>query len=172
MHKGKSKSMQRGAAVRDRTIMSKEDFYSGTKIELTEGEVKHFHFGANDVASFVSQMESTIRHYAKNGFRKPRDVSRLLNKEHKRTACGEAWTPRLTWFLLRLMFGSDAKQKPQLAHKVESANAPKKTWILAPATKHPESTSLAAATNALETRLTSDEIARRLSSFARVVRER
>jgi hypothetical protein len=170
MHKGKSKSMQRGAAVRDRTSMSKEDFYSGTKIELTEAEVKHFHFGTNDVASFVGQIEPTIRHYANNGFRKPRDVSRLLNKEHKRTACGEAWTPRLAWFLLKLMFGSNVKPKPQLAQKVECASAPKKTRILAPFTERSENTSLAAAEFS-EKRLTSDEIARRLSSFARVVRK-
>jgi hypothetical protein len=38
MHKGKSKSMQRGAVIRDRTYMSKDEFYSGTKIELTEAE--------------------------------------------------------------------------------------------------------------------------------------
>lgn len=111
MHKGKSKSMQRGAVVRDRTFVSKEEFYSGTRIELTEAEVQHFHFGTNDVVSFTDQIEPTIRLYAKNGFRKPSDVSRLLNKEHKRTACGEAWTPRLTWFLLKLLFNSDAKPK-------------------------------------------------------------
>jgi hypothetical protein len=60
MHKGKSKSMQRGAIVRDRTFMSKEVFYSGTRIELTEAEVKNFHFGANDVATFVDHLEPTI----------------------------------------------------------------------------------------------------------------
>jgi hypothetical protein len=80
--------------------MSKEEFYSGTRIELTEAEVKHFHFGRNDVATFVEHVEPTIRLYARNGFRKPAVVSRLLNKENKRTACGEAWTPRLAWFLL------------------------------------------------------------------------
>jgi hypothetical protein len=129
MHKGKSKSMQRGAVVRDRTFMSKEEFYSGTRIELTEAEVKHFHFGSNDVATFVDRLEPTIRLYAKNGFRKPADVSRLLNKENKRTACGEAWTPRLTWFLLKLLFDSNANPKPQLAQKAV-AEPPKKARIL------------------------------------------
>ena len=53
--------MQRGSAVRDRADVDKNDFYSGTKIELTEAEVKHFHFGANDVASFVAQQEPISR---------------------------------------------------------------------------------------------------------------
>jgi hypothetical protein len=170
MHKGKSKSMQRGAVVGDRTFMSKEDFYSGTKIELTEAEVKHFHFGTNDVATFVDHIEPTIRVYAKNGFRKPADVSRLLNKENKRTACGEGWTPRLAWFLLKLLFDSDAKPKHQLAQKTEIAEPPRKTRILRSLTKQPENASLVAAKSS-ENRLTADEIAKRLSSLGRIVRE-
>jgi hypothetical protein len=162
--------MQRGAVVRDRTFMSKEDFYSGTKIELTEAEVKHFHFGTNDVATFVDHIELTIRLYAKNGFRKPADVSRLLNNENKRTACGEAWTPRLAWFLLRLTFDSAAKPKHQLAQKTEIAEPPRKTRILRSLTRQPENASLPA-TKSSGYRLTADEIANRLSSLGRIVRE-
>ena len=162
--------MQRGAVVRDRTYMSKAEFYSGTKIELTEAEVKHFHFGTNDVATFVDRMEPTIRLYAKSGFRKPADVSRLLNKENKRTACGEAWSPRLAWFLLKLLFDSDAKPKHQLAQKTEIAEPPRKTHILRSLAEQPENASLTAAKSS-ENHLTADEIAKRLSSLGRIVRE-
>jgi len=162
--------MQRGAVVRDRTFVSKEEFYSGTRIELTEAEVQHFHFGTNDVASFIDQIEPTIRLYAKNGFRKPSDVSRLLNKEHKRTACGEAWSPRLTWFLLKLLFNSDAKPKLKLVQKIEIAKTPKKARILRSLTNQAGNRSLAAA-KSIGNRLTADEIANRLSSFGRVVRK-
>jgi hypothetical protein len=168
MHK-ESKSMQRGAVVRDRTFMSKEEFYSGTRIELTEVEVKHFHFGTNDVATFADRLEPTIRLYAKNGFRKPADVSRLLNKENRRTACGEAWTPRLTWFLLKLLFHSDTTTKPPLTQKAV-AKPPKKVRILRSVAKQPRNAPLAV-TDPTENRLTADEIARRLSSLGRIVRE-
>jgi hypothetical protein len=170
MHKGRSKSMQRGAVIKDRIYISREEFYSGTAIDLTEAEVKHFHFGSHDVASFVDKLEPTVRLYAKNGFRKPRDVSRLLNKEGKRTACGDAWTPRLAWFLLKLMFGSNAKPRSQPARKAEVAEAPKKTRILRPLAVLKDDRSLV--TNLSEKRLTPDEIARRLSSFGRIVRDR
>lgn len=165
MHKGKSKSMQRGAIVRDRTYLSKEEFYAGTTVELTEAEVKHFHFGENDVASFVDRLEPTVRLYVKNGFRRPVDVSRLLNKEQKRTACGEQWSPRLTWFLLKLMFGSSVKPNRQRTQETEKARAPKKARIL-----RPLAISENAATKSSSDRLTTDEIAKQLSSFARTVR--
>jgi hypothetical protein len=168
MHKGKSKSMQRGATVRDRTLMSKEEFYSGTRIELTEAEVKHFHFGRNDVATFVGHVEPTVRLYARNGFCKPADVSRLLNKENKRTACGEAWTPRLVWFLLKLLFESDVKPKPRVAQK-SAAEPPKKTRILRSLTKQPKNASVAA-NESSDDFLTADDIASRLSSLGRIVR--
>lgn len=161
--------MQRGAVVRDSTFMSKEDFYSGTRIELTEAEVKHFHFGTNDVATFVDQIEPTILLYAKNGFRKPADVSRLLNKENKRTACGEGWTPRLTWFLLKFLFHSETAPKPRLARK-KAAEPPTKAHILRSLAKQPKKAPLAA-TESSGNRLPTDEITKRLSSLGRIVRK-
>jgi hypothetical protein len=95
--------MQRGAVVRDRIYISKEEFYGGTAIELTEAELKHFHFGSNDVASFVDELEPTIRLYAKNGFRKPRDVSRLLNKESTEPLSQERIAADLLLSLLRIL---------------------------------------------------------------------
>jgi hypothetical protein len=132
--------------------------------------VKNFHFGSNDVATFIDHLAPSVRLYAKNGFRKPADVSRLLNKENKRTACGEAWTPRLAWFLLKLMFDPGAKPKRHSVPKTEIAKTPKKARILRPLAKQSENAS-SIATKSLENRLTADEIARRLSSFGRIVRE-
>lgn len=151
--------------VRDRIYMSRDEFYSGTKIELTDAEVKHFHFGSNDVATFIDHLTTSVRLYARNGFRKPADVARLLNKENKRTACGEAWTPRLTWFLLKLMFDPGAKPKPRLAQKAVP-ETPRKGRILRSLAKQPQN----ASSTANKSRLTADEIANRLSSLGRIVR--
>lgn len=165
MYKGKSRSMQRGGTAHDRSYMDKNDFYSGTKIELTEAEVNHFHFGANDVASFTAELEPIIRVYAKNGFRKPADVSRLLNKDNRLTACGDPWTPRLAWFLLKLMFESPSNESHRSVGKKRAARLPSGFRT---ATARAESTS--ARTGPVPP-LTKEEIAKRLSAIGRVKRE-
>jgi hypothetical protein len=93
-----------------------------------------------------------------------------LNKENKRTACGETWTPRLVWFLLKLLFDSDTKPKHHLAKKTEIAEPPRKKRILRSLTQQPENASLAASKFS-KNRLTADEIAKRLSLLGRIVRE-
>ncbi len=101
--------MQRGAYVRERRPMSKEEFYAGYNITLTKAEWLHFSPG------LVSRLRPVVREFAKNGFRKPRDVSRLLNKFEITTACGCPWTPRLAYFLLGRMFGDTGpSEKPRL----------------------------------------------------------
>src|SRR5262245_28224443 len=100
MYKGRSQSMQRGAHHRDRTVMSKEDFYKGIKIVLTKAERAHFEVGSSDKFALLDRVEPAVRTFARNGFRKPKDVARLLNKAGVTTACGAKWTPRLAWFLL------------------------------------------------------------------------
>jgi hypothetical protein len=114
---------------------------------------------------FEIQLEPIIRLYAKNGFRKPAEVSRLLNKEHRRTACGESWTPRLAWFLLKLSFGSSAKVGHRSVRKKHEAIEPRS---IRAATAKAE---VASASTDPISPLTKEEIAKRLSAIARVIRE-
>ncbi len=71
---------------------------------LTDRERRHFCFGAMTKERFLTKLIPIIGAAAREGIRKPREVSRLLNKENITTATGEPWTPRLTWCLLRLIF--------------------------------------------------------------------
>jgi hypothetical protein len=93
MYKSRSQSMQRGAHKRDRKPMSKEAFYEQTEIVLTEEETAHFHFDAIGRSLLLDRLRPVIYGYAKNGFRKPRDVARLLNKAGLTTACGAHGAP-------------------------------------------------------------------------------
>lgn len=172
MHKNKSRSRQRGAIVRDREYISREDFYNGTKIELTEIEVKNFHFGSNDVASFLKWIEPKVRSYAKGGFRKPAEVSRLLNKEGVQTACGRSWTPRLAWFLLRLMFHSDggASRRPSSNSKQNAGPSKPKLVRIWKRVVKDNPRSIESMINPRQGSLTSEETAKRLSLIGRVTR--
>lgn len=86
---------------------------------------------------------------AENGFRKPADVGRLLNKQGVKTACGERWSTQLAWHLRDLLF--ERRQQRRAARPSETPAAPRttSTW------KAP---------------LSSEEIARRLSALGRVAR--
>ncbi len=57
----------------------------------------------------MADLLPVVRGFAKAGFRKPDDVSRLLNKNGWKTACGEPWSPRLTAFLLTYLFSGEGK---------------------------------------------------------------
>ena len=117
--------MSKLSYLRDDARMSKEEFYEQTKIVLTKEELAHFNFGSTDKISFLDQLRPVIRRYAKNGFRKPSDVSRLLNKAGVTTACGARWTPRLAWFLLRFLF---QEEEGRPTAKSAAAN-PKRTSL-------------------------------------------
>ena len=115
MQKVKSASMQRGAANRDPSDrISREHYYEQTSIALSSAERAHFAFGATTMELLLERLRPRVRLMAQNRFRKPRDVSRLLNKEGLRTACGEKWTPRLVAFLLRLMFEKAERPRSEL----------------------------------------------------------
>jgi hypothetical protein len=76
---------------------------------MTVAEMAHFHSKRVDVAQLCEHLGGVVRSYARNGIRKPRDVSDRLNADRHKTAAGSAWTPRLTFFLLGLIF-LDASQ--------------------------------------------------------------
>lgn len=104
--------MQRGAQKRDRAPMSKGSDYG--KVAPTIREEDRAHLGLTEAAAekMAAALTEKIRGYARAGFRKPADVSRLLNKEEIRTAAGTEWNPRLVYFLLGRIFG-DSPRKPK-----------------------------------------------------------
>lgn len=133
MYKGKSQSMQRGAALSDRDFVSAQELYENGKIALTRAEKRHFEFGAVTVAALFARTVPRIMHYNANGFKKPGDIAKLLNEEDVRTACGERWTRRLVWFLLSFVYGSQPEageeiiaQRPKgkLGKAVNAVRAP------------------------------------------------
>ncbi len=112
--KSQVRSMQRGAQKRDRAPLSMESDYG--KIAPKIRDEDRAYLGLTDAAfeKMATTLTEKIRGYARAGFRKPADVSRLLNKEEIRTAAGTEWNPRLVYFLLGRIFGdSPRKQAPQ-----------------------------------------------------------
>ena len=78
--------------------------------DMTKKEMAHFHAKQRTVHQLCDDLLPTVRAYAKDGFRKPRQVAEMLNRDGYRTVLGAKWTPRLTHFLLGLMFLPEQKQ--------------------------------------------------------------
>lgn len=108
MRKGKVSSMQRGAQYRDRE--PDDGSYPGLKIKMTRAEVYHFAFGNRTQEQTIARLTPIVREYARAGFRKPKDVARLLNHANIRTADDAAWTPRSAALLLSLIFTGKAER--------------------------------------------------------------
>lgn len=120
------------------------------KTPISKQELVHFSFGGRSKDRVLDDLEPVVWKLAENGFRKPADVARLLNKQGIRTACGELWTSQLAWFLLDFLF--ERRRSRKAAMKPEAARKP----VASPsASKEPLST---------------DEIARRLSALGRIAR--
>ena len=112
---------------------------------MTRAEMVHFHSEQMHVADFCDNLDPIVRSYARAGVRKPLEVSQRLNRDGHRTVNNSRWTPRLTFFLLGLLF-----------------NEPK-----GPADERPSGNVWGQATGPLS----SDEIASRLSRLGRVIRK-
>jgi hypothetical protein len=166
MHKTRSANMQRGLrnlALKAEGPTASEDHLPRPKSStedrdkskrlIAKQELDHFSFGAVQRDQFLASLEPVVRNFAENGFKHPKDVSRLLNKNGLKTACGEAWTPRLAFFLLGFLFDP--------ARRATSRPAPR------PVTRFNGKP-----TKAIEARapapLTREELTRRLSAIGRV----
>lgn len=117
------------------------------KPTMEQNERAHFAFRGESERQGMGYLDSLVAQMAKNGFRKPVDVARLLNQQGVKTACGHKWTPRLAIFLL------DELYKAKKSRRVEK---PK----VAPTTSKLDR----------NVPLTPDEIALRLSALGRVSR--
>ncbi|WP_312145346.1 hypothetical protein [Brevundimonas sp.] len=128
---------------------------SATKIQprtakptLGQNERAHFAFRGDSKQHGMGYLDSLVAQMAKNGFRKPADVARLLNQQGVKTACGNKWTPRLAIFLLDQLYEAKKSRRVEKPPKV------------------------AATTTKLDgnVALTPDDIALRLSALGRVSR--
>lgn len=119
------------------------------KAPMSAAELVHFSFGGRSKDRVLDDLEPIVRKLADNGFRKPADVARLLNKQAVKTACGELWTIQLAWHLLDLLFERRQQRKADRSSKVSAVPR---------------------ATPTSNTPLSSEEIARRLSALGRVAR--
>lgn len=125
-----------------------------SKYDMTKAEMVHYHSKKISVADFCDRLEPIVKGYARAGTRKPRDVAVRLNADGYRTANGSRWTPRLTHFLLGLIFLEPASgDKGRAVSSMPSAR-PHGEQTMRPADK---------------SSLTQAEMAKRLSSLGRVV---
>lgn len=108
--KSKVRSMQRGAQKRDRGKPCSEPDYAGRPPSIRQEDRAHLGLTSEASARLVASLKEKILGYARAGFRKPADVSRLLNKEKIRTLSGTEWNPRLVYFLLRRIYGARPKR--------------------------------------------------------------
>lgn len=79
--------------------------------DITQAEIAHFHSVKTSVVDMCDKFDPIVKSYARTGTRKPRDVAVRLNSEGYRTATGAHWTPRLSHFLLGLIFTEATSQK-------------------------------------------------------------
>lgn len=112
--KSQVRSMQRGAQKRDREPMTSGSDYAGMPPSLRAED--RAHLGLTDEAfdKLASSLRKKIIGYAQGGFRKPAQVSRLLNKEKITTLSGTDWNPRLVYFLLSRIYGDRPRDEREV----------------------------------------------------------
>lgn len=95
--------MQRGSGGDRKAVSSAQLYAEGAKIKLSSADMPHFDRGGG-TEDFLAKLSVAVRHLSNNGFRKPVDVARGLNKQRLFTACERPWTPRLAWMLLNKIY--------------------------------------------------------------------
>jgi hypothetical protein len=113
--------MQRGALRRDPTPMDKSSDYSSHPPSIRTEDRAHLGLTDDSFDRLAESLREKVLGYAKAGFRKPADVTRLLNKEKIRTLAGTDWNPRLVYFLLSRIYGDRPRvKKPQPAKPADA----------------------------------------------------
>uniref|UniRef100_Q07NQ6 Uncharacterized protein n=1 Tax=Rhodopseudomonas palustris (strain BisA53) TaxID=316055 RepID=Q07NQ6_RHOP5 len=94
-------------------LLQNVEKYDESRLPMIEAEMVHFHSADVNIADLFARLEPVVKAYARSGTRKPKDVGRRLTAESYRTAAGARWDPRLTRFLLALMFNGPEKGPQQ-----------------------------------------------------------
>ena len=116
-----SQETHQAPAGRKRSSSKRNVDYS--KFKPTVFDLAHYHTESVAQKGFCEKMRPIVRKYAREGTRKPRDVAIRLNFDGHKTARGARWTPRLTHFLLGLLF-QPATGKRHRATGLNAANVP------------------------------------------------
>lgn len=124
-----------------------------TKTGIAREEHDHFNFGQRTRAVVLGEMGPVLRAYAKNGITGSKDVARLLNKAGLKTACGEAWTPRLASILQKLLYEERRARREKAAK--DRAESPPSTPSSIPSSQEQKA-------------LTAEEMALRLKAIGRI----
>jgi hypothetical protein len=164
MYKSRSRSMQRGSSHRDQEKVELGELYKHHPPALTRQERSNFEFGAIVLQKFIAELAPVVRQLSKAGFRKPKDVARLLNKKAVFTASGAHWTPRLAYFLLSFVF--DGEVQRQTEQSGQRLKVPKR--IRSDVKSSTNALDRASTPAARQTPLTTSELARRLRALGRV----
>ena len=164
MYKSRSRFMQRGSNYRDQEKVALGALYRDHPPALTRQERSNFEFGAIGLERFIVELAPVVRQLSKAGFRKPKDVARLLNKKAVLTASGARWTPRLAYFLLSFVFAGEVQRQTEQSGK--RLKLPKR--IPSDVKSSPNSLDRSSAPASRHTPLTTSEMARRLEALGRV----
>lgn len=124
-----------------------------SKYDMTTAEMVHYHSKKISVSDLCAKLQPIAKTYSRAGIRKPRDVAVRLNAGDHKTANGSRWTPRLTHFLLGLIF-----LEPTLA-EIKGAPASQQNSKSAPIEQVPSDS----------TPITQTDMAERLSALGRVI---
>jgi len=126
--KSKVRSMQRGALHRsDEPPVTNAELYRQSPPLLTDDELIHFRFGNRSINDFFESMSEILQACHHNRLAAG-DVAKVLNKKQVRTACGESWTPRLAWFLMKtwrtVYFQKQALERQRKSDLKSTENSP------------------------------------------------
>jgi hypothetical protein len=165
MYKGKAAAMQRGAQQSDRSPLTAEERALFKQTKIAKQELCHFAFGAKNREALLDEVDPLVHSFAKAGFRSPKDVSRLLNKNGSTTACGKPWTPQLAWFLLHFLHERRQQRAKEQVSKLRTMGVNRVRQRLT--TQGAEQVHKMPAAN-LQTPLTHEELTRRLSALGRI----
>jgi len=114
VYKSKLRSMQRGAYLSDREPHPVESTYHIKDPHIRDDDLSYFG-GRERFLELAKEMRPTVLAFARNGFKRPSQVTTLLNKQGIRTPSGDFWTRRLVWFLLGEIYKDSPKpKKPEI----------------------------------------------------------
>jgi len=111
------------------------DLYKLSPPLLADEEMAHFQFGNRSINDFFFGFSDILKACHHNHM-PAGDVSKILNTQNARTACGQAWSPRLAWFLMKTWrtiyfqkLDQERKAKKEAERQTQTSQADVAPWI-------------------------------------------
>lgn len=131
--------------------------------EMTKDESLHFHSSQVSLEKLLNRAEPVVTSAVRKGERNPRRVADRLNRANIRTAAGARWSPRLTRFLMDIIFTPTTPYTEKLRKPTNTSPvAPPRTSLATTPPKREPTTATPAS-------LSKSQIAAKLGSLGRVV---